>query len=286
MRGKRNKMTPNDKGMYEGVVYRYMNKTEGDENGWCYVGNTTDERRRRYSWNNHGNRSYGGKKISDAREKFELENFDYEVLEIVSAATVGELKATLDEKEAVYIKQFNSIQQGYNSSEGGTGNKGGITKEHRKNIGKASKGRKKTQETRDKISASLTGRIVSNETREKISKGNKGKKRSEEANKKQSERMKGKIPNRLIAANKEWRKNGGTTKGIKHTETAKAKMKAAQQANGTKVKVTTSDGTEQYYPTMLDAAKAIGVKVGSIDYYVNKSNTHKRKDGLIFERAA
>ena len=286
MRGKRNKMTPNDKGMYEGVVYRYINKTEGDENGWCYVGNTTDEKHRRYGWNNHGNRNYGGKKISDARKKFGPENFDYEVLEIVSAATVGELKATLDEKEAVYIKQFNSIQQGYNRSEGGTGNKGGITEEHRKNIGKASKGRKKSQETRDKISASLTGRIVSKETREKISKGNKGKKRSEEVKKKQSAMRKGKVPNHLIAANKEWRKNGGTTKGIKHTETAKAKMKAAQQANGTKVKVTTSDGTEQYYPTMLDAAKALGVNVGSIDYYVNKSNTHKRKDGFIFERAA
>ena len=286
MRGKRNKMTPNDKGMYEGVVYRYINKTEGDENGWCYVGNTTDERRRRYSWNNHGNRSYGGKKINDARTKFGPENFDYEVLEKVSAATVGELKALMDQKEATYIKQFNSIQQGYNRSEGGTGNKGGITEEHRKNIGKASKGRKKSQETRDKISASLTGRIVSKETREKISKGNKGKKRSEEVKKKQSAMRKGKVPNHLIAANKEWRKNGGTTKGIKHTEIAKAKMKAAQQANGTKVKVTTSDGTEQYYSTMLDAAKALGVNVGSIDYYVNKSNTHKRKDGFIFERAA
>ena len=174
MRGKRNKMTPNDKGMYEGVVYRYMNKTEGDENGWSYVGNTTDEKHRRYGWNNHGNKNYGGKKINDARTKFGPENFDYEVLEKVSAATVGELKALMDQKEATYIKQFNSIQQGYNRSEGGTGNKGGITEEHRKNIGKASKGRKKSQETRDKISASLTGRIVSKETREKISKGNKG----------------------------------------------------------------------------------------------------------------
>lgn len=286
MRGKRNKMTPNDKGMYEGVVNRYINKTEGDENGWCYVGNTTDERRRRYSWNNHGNRSYGGKKINDARTKFGPENFDYEVLEKVSAATVGELKALMDQKEATYIKQFNSIQQGYNRSEGGTGNKGGITEEHRKNIGKASTGRKKTQETRDKISASLTGRIVSKETREKISKGNKGKKRSEEVKKKQSAMRKGKVPNHLIAANKEWRKNGGTTKGIKHTETAKANMKAAQQANGTKVTVITPDGAEQYYSTMLDAAKALGFNVGSIDYYVNKSNTHKRKDGFIFERAA
>lgn len=286
MRGKRKAITPNKNGVYEGVVYRYVNTVEGDEFGWCYVGNTTDERHRRYSWNNHGNKNYGGKKINDARTKFGPENFDYEVLEYVSAATECELKATMDGKEAVYIKQFNSIQQGYNSSEGGAGNKGGITEEHRKNIGKASTGRKKTQDTKDRISASLLGHLVSDETRKKISKGNKGKKRSEESNKKQSARMKGKVPSHLIAANKEWRKNGGTTKGIKQTETAKANMKAAQQANGTKVKVTTPDGTERYYSTMLNAAKALGVNVGSIDYYVNKSKTHKRKDGFLFLRAA
>ena len=98
MRGKRNKMTPNDKEMYEGVVYRYINTKEGDEFGWSYVGNTTDEKHCRYGWNNHGNKNYGGKKINDARTKFGPENFDYEVLEKVSAATVGELKALMDQK--------------------------------------------------------------------------------------------------------------------------------------------------------------------------------------------
>lgn len=64
-------------------------------------------------------------------------------------------------------------------------------------------------------------------------------------------------------------------------------MKAAQQANGTKVKVTTSDGTEKEYSTMLDTAKELKCNVGSIDYYVNKSKTHiRRKDGYKFEKAA
>lgn len=127
MRGKRNKMTPNDKEMYVGIVYRYINKVEGDEYGWCYVGNTTDEKHRRYGWNNHGNKNYGGKKINDARSKNGLENFKYNELERVEAETVEKLKAQLDEIETVYIKQFNSVEKGYNSSEGGTGNKGGIT---------------------------------------------------------------------------------------------------------------------------------------------------------------
>lgn len=287
MRGKRNKMTPNDKGMYEGVVYRYINKTEGDENGWSYVGNTTDEKHRRYGWNNHGNKNYGGKKINDARKKFGLENFTYEILERVEAATVEELKTMLDEKEAAYIEKFNSTVQGYNRSKGGSGNRGGISEEHRKNIGKASTGRVYSKERNAKISASLTGHDVTEETKAKISKSKTGKKHSAEENKAQSDRMKGKRPEHLIEGNKRWRENGGSLKGYKQTETAKLHMKEAQQENGTKVKVTFPDGTEKMFPTMLDTATEFGCNVGSIDYYVNKSKTHIRKeDGCKFEKAA
>lgn len=286
MRGKRNTMTPNEKGMYVGVVYRYINKVEGDEYGWCYVGNTTDEKHRRYSWKNHGNKSYGGKKINEARKKYGLENFEYEELERVEAETVEKLKAQLDEIETVYIKQFNSVEKGYNSSEGGTGNKGGISDEHRKNIGKASTGRIVSQETRDKISASSTGHEVSEETRAKISKSKTGKKHNPVANKNQSDRMKGERPEALIAGHKKWRKNGGTTKGIKQSPQALANMKAAQQEKGTKIFVTDPNGAKKFYNTMLDAAKDFDVNIGSIDYYVNKSKTHKRKDGYYFEKAA
>lgn len=286
MRGKRNTMTPNDKGMYVGVVYRYINKVEGDEYGWCYVGNTTDEMHRRYSWNNHGNKNYGGKKINDARKKYGLENLEYEVLARVEAETVEKLKAQLDEIETVYIKQFNSVEKGYNSSEGGTGNKGGISDVHRKNIGKASTGRIVSQETRNKISASRTGHEVSEETRAKISKSKTGKKHSLTANKNQSDRMKGKRQEHLLEGKKKWLENGGTLKGYKQTLEAKANMKAAQQKNGTKIFVTDPNGAKKFYNTMLDAAKDLGVNIGSIDYYVNKSKTHKRKDGYYFEKAA
>ena len=286
MRGRRNNMTPNDKGMYMGVVYRYINLVEGDEFGWCYVGNTTDEKHRKYSWNNHGNKSYGGYKINSARDRFGLENFDYEVLKKVEAETVEKLKAQLDEIETVYIKQFNSVEKGYNSSEGGTGNKGGISDVHRKNIGKASTGRIVSQETRNKISASRTGHEVSEETRAKISKSKTGKKHSLTANKNQSDRMKGKRPVYLIEGKKKWIENGGTLKGYKQTPEAIANMKAAQQEKGTQIIVTDSNGTRKFFNTMLDAAKDLGVNIGSIDYYVNKSKTHKRKDGYYFEKSA
>ena len=286
MRGRRNNMTPNDKGMYMGVVYRYINLVEGDEFGWCYVGNTTDEKHRKYSWNNHGNKSYGGYKINSARDRFGLENFDYEVLKKVEAETVEKLKAQLDEIETVYIKQLNSVEKGYNSSEGGTGNKGGISDVHRKNIGKASTGRIVSQETRNKISASRTGHEVSEETRAKISKSNKGKKRGDKVKKNQSDRMKGKRQDHLIEGRKKWLENGGTLKGYKHTETTKLHMKEAQQENGSKIIVTFPNGSKKFYNTMLDAAKDLNVNIGSIDYYVNKSKTHKRKDGYYFEKAA
>lgn len=287
MRGKRNTMTPNEKGMYVGVVYRYINMVEGDEFGWCYVGNTTDEKHRRYSWNNHGNKNYGGKKINDARKKFGLENFTYEILERVEAATVEELKTMLDEKEAAYIEKFNSTVQGYNRSKGGSGNRGGISEEHRKNIGKASTGRVYSKERNAKISASLTGHDVTEETKAKISKSKTGKKHSAEENKAQSDRMKGKRPEHLIEGNKRWRENGGSLKGYKQTEVALLHIKEAQQANGTKVKVTYTDGTVKMFPTMLDTATEFGCNVGSIDYYVNKSKTHIREeDGCKFEKAA
>ena len=286
MKGKRKTMTPNENGMYEGVVYRYVNTVEGDEVGWCYVGNTTDEKHRRYSWNNHGNKNYGGKKINDARKKFGLENFTYEILERIETATVEELKTMLDEKETEYIEKFNSSAQGYNRSKGGTGNKGGITEEHRKNIGKASTGRVYSKERNAKISASMTGHNVTEETKAKISKSKTGKKHSAEENKAQSDRMKGKRPEHLIEANKKWRENGGSLKGYKHTETTKLHMKEAQQENGSKIIVTFPNGSKKFYNTMLDAAKDLNVNIGSIDYYVNKSKTHKRKDGYYFEKAA
>lgn len=213
------------------------------------------------------------------------EIYEYNELERVEAETVEKLKAQLDEIETVYIKQFNSVEKGYNSSEGGTGNKGGITDEHRRNIGKASTGRIVSQETRAKISASSTGHEVSEETRAKISKSKTGKKHNPAANKNQSDRMKGKRLVYLIEGKKKWLENGGTLKGYKQTSEAKANMKAAQQKNGTRIFVTDPNGTKTFYNTMLDAAKDLGVNIGSVDYYVNKSKTHKSKDGFIFEKA-
>ena len=268
----------NEKGQIRGVIYRYINQSEGEENGWSYVGSTMNEKTRRYSWNNHGNKSYGGEKINDAREKFGIESFTYEILEEFYNADGKALQKKLDEREAFYVQQFDSFQNGYNTSKGGTGNKGvNFSQIHRNNIGKASKGRKHTEATKKQIGTKLKGHSVSDDTRLKISEGNKGKKRTAEQRHAESERLKGIEPKAATKASKVWREKngGGYWKGKTMTPEAKQHMKEAQQRRGIMVRVEYSDGRVETYNTMLDAAKGLGIGVGSVNYYVNVGNWHK-----------
>lgn len=284
---KRKHLNYNDQGLIRGVVYRYINQSEGNENGWSYVGTTMHEKTRRYSWNNHGNKSYGGEKINAARVKFGIENFFYEVLEEIYDADENALQMKLDEREAYYVQQFDSFQNGYNTSKGGTGNNGVIfSQTHRNNIGKASKGRKHTEETKKQIGAKLKGRKVSDETRKKISEGNKGKKRTAEQRRAESERLKGKEPKAATKASKEWREKngGGYWKNHELPEEAKQHMKEAQQQRGTKVRAIYKDGTTKDFTTMLDCANELGIGVGSVHYYLNAGNGNWHKKGFKIER--
>lgn len=277
----------NEKGQIRGVIYRYINQSESEENGWSYVGSTMNEKTRRYSWNNHGNKSYGGEKINTARVKFGIENFAYEMLEEIYDADENALQMKLDEREAYYVQQFDSFQNGYNTSKGGTGNKGvNFSQTHRNNIGKASKGRKHTEKTKKQIGAKLKGRKVSDETRKKISEGNKGKKRTAEQRRAESERLKGKEPKAATQGAKVWReKNGGNYwKNHPITTEAKLHMKEAQQKRGIGVRAEYSDGRVETYNTMLDAAKGLEIGVGSVHYYLNAGNGNWHKKGFKIER--
>ncbi len=268
----------NDKQVFEGVVYRYVNHAEGEEKGWCYVGSTLDEMTRRYSWNNHGNKNYGGQKINEAREKYGPEGFDYERLFSITGDDKNELQKQLDEKEAEFISLFDSTNKGYNTSAGGTGNKGvNFSTTHRANIGNASKGRTHSDVTRQKISQKLKGRQVSPETRAKISAGNKGKKRSPAQNAAQSARMKGKTPVAALAGAKAWvAKNGSYWKNHPIPAAVRAKMKAAQLERAIRVKAIFENGSEQVYESMSAASEALGVMVGSIAYSLKHGNVTKK----------
>lgn len=58
-----------------GIIYKYTSPV-----GKIYIGQTTEERRRRKTFLNL-NKTYGGIKIDRAREKYGPEKFSYEVLE-------------------------------------------------------------------------------------------------------------------------------------------------------------------------------------------------------------
>lgn len=277
----------NDKGQIRGIVYRYINQTEGEEKGWSYVGNTMNEKIRRQSWNNKSNQSYGGEKINTARQKYGVKGFSYEVLEEVFDADEGALQKLLEEKEAGYIEKYDSIEHGYNTSKGGTGNNGvDFSETHRANIGKASKGRTHTEATKKRIGDKLKGRKVSEETKQKISSGNKGKKRTAEQNAAQSKRMKGKIPEPATKGAKEWvtKNGGGYWKNHKLSEEAKQHMKEAQQKRGIKVRVIYNDGHKEDYTTMADCAKALRIGVGSVSHYINAGLGHYHKNGFKIEK--
>lgn len=276
-----------ENGKIRGVVYRYVNQSDGAEKGWSYVGNTMNERTRRYSWNNHGNKHYGGEKINVARGQFGLESFTYEVLEVICDADENALQVKLDEREEYYMNQFDSIPNGYNISKGGTGNNGvKFSETHRANIGKASKGRKHTDETKQRIGVKQKGHNVSVEAKQKISQGNKGKIRTAEQRHAQSKRLKGVVPEAAVAGAKQWVKanGGGYWKNHELPEEAKQHMKEAQQQRGTKVRAIYKDGTTKDFTTMLDCANELGIGVGSVHYYLNAGSGHYHKNGFKLER--
>ena len=185
---------------------------------------------------------YGsGKRLKLAIQKYGLDNFKKEIIEVCN--TLEEPNA----REKFWIKEFNAINEGYNISLGGDGgdtisnnprkneigkkisesNKGrsiGKTnsKETREKISKALKGKflgnknpnygkNHTDEAKDKIRKKALGRVVSDETRKKLSIKNKGKKGfvwTDEMRQKLSES----------------RKNNNPFKGKTHTPEVRARL--------------------------------------------------------------
>lgn len=96
-----------------GIIYKYTSPS-----GKIYIGQTTDESRRRKTFLNL-NKSYGGEKIDSARRKYGPENFRYEVLYKNKFKLAKEAQLKLDELEEYYIKLYDSYESGYNMTYGG-----------------------------------------------------------------------------------------------------------------------------------------------------------------------
>lgn len=115
-----------------GVVYRYYTA-----DGKSYIGCTTNEQERRYAWNRKNN-PYGGVKIANARKNLGLGAFMYERLFVILVDKKDGLVKLLESIEETFIKKFDSLNYGFNTSNGGRGNKGcSLTATHKENISKS-----------------------------------------------------------------------------------------------------------------------------------------------------
>ena len=150
-----------------GQIYRLTNKI----NGKMYHGQTTKENIND-RWDDYKNLYCKRQpKLYNALKKYGWDNFLAEVID-----NSPQNQSQLDEKETAYIRQFNSMNNGYNCNEGGSG-KGHICEETRKNMSKAFTGRKLSIETKRKMSEARKGKNNPNygkhhsiETKNKISK--------------------------------------------------------------------------------------------------------------------
>ncbi len=278
--------------MINGIIYGrrlIAEEAKGSSDyGKMYIGKTENMTIRDYSWNNKGNRSYGGKSIQDAREKYGVskESWETVILEKVFADTEGELNEKLKEAETRWIRFYDSVANGFNGSYGD----GNLGMEHdaerKKKDSAASTGRHHTEETKAKLSLKLKGHKVNQSTKDLISKGNSGKVRTEAMRKAQSERMKGIEPKAASEAAARWRENNGGSfwKGKQMPPESIEKMKQYQQAHGTKVLCHYPDGSAKEFPTMLDCEKATGVKAGSILNNLKTNGKGRTKNGYWFER--
>lgn len=127
-----------------GIIYKYTSPVNK-----VYIGQTTDERRRRKTFFNL-NKSYGGVKIDKARLKYMPENFKYDVLYKAEFKSAKEAQKKLDELEQFYIKQYNSYKVGYNMTYGGYTTIGfTFSEEQKKRMSEYRKGRKSRPRTEE-----------------------------------------------------------------------------------------------------------------------------------------
>lgn len=159
------------------IIYKLTNKI----NGLVYIGATTKILEERFTTHKYTSR-YRRSKLYDAFNKYGVENFIPEMIMICNNTQ------ELNDMEIYYIKEYNSIENGYNGCVGGLelNAKGAIhTEEWKKENSKrlkgntngfqkgrpsSFKGKKHKDESRKKISEVQIGRKASDKTKIKMSK--------------------------------------------------------------------------------------------------------------------
>lgn len=146
-----------------GIIYKATNKTTGKS----YIGKTVKTlNRRKYEHHSFGKRLT---KFQNAIKKHGKEDFEWSIL--LTCSSYEEL----DSMERKMIKDFDSIKNGYNLTEGGDGAAYGELnvskrKDVREKLKIACSGWFHSEETKEEIRKKIKGTKLSNKTKSKISK--------------------------------------------------------------------------------------------------------------------
>lgn len=181
-------------------------------NGKRYVGKANDPVGR---WRDHlkvvRNPDNPGLVIHQAMRKHGIENFEFKVVvECMSEDEAFDVERRL-------IREWSTMDHGYNLNEGGEGGYG-PSLETRQKLSAVHKGRTKSEVTRRKMSAWQVGKKLSVETREKIGASQRGKSRSESEETRQR---------RAEAQRQRCARGEHGFAGRRHSEEAREKMRAA-----------------------------------------------------------
>ena len=125
------------------IIYKVTNKKSGN----VYIGQTVkslEERKHNHFLSSLSKNSKS--KFHKAIKSYGIDNFNWEVVDTANS------KDELNQKEIQHISEYNSIEDGYNMIDGGTG------------------GYKHSEETIEKIRQSQIGKVIPEETKKLISK--------------------------------------------------------------------------------------------------------------------
>jgi group I intron endonuclease len=212
------------------IVYKITCKVTG----LCYVGFTYLTVKQR--WNGHCRGDITkSNKFCNAINEYGKENWTLEILEIFDTAFFAKAY------EIYCINNFNSVRNGYNSTEGGDGTYGlqpmlgkEFTIEHCNNISKGLKGKPHgpmSQEHKDQISQTMKGVPKSFETCLKISKSKQGVPRPVEVRQKMSNTKKSKSI-KIVNTNKNYKKLGKSVVQCDHNGIELNRYKSIMEAAG------------------------------------------------------
>ena len=137
-----------------GTIYKLTSPS-----GKHYIGQTINLKDRKRCLYNP-NKYYSGHRLDNAIKKYGIKNFNYEIIiQIVDSDRI-KLREKLNELEIFYIKKYDSYNNGYNMTLGGSGSTGCFqTEDSKKILSEKAKGRK----------GSMLGRHLTEEQRKKVS---------------------------------------------------------------------------------------------------------------------